>query len=60
MSWAQYDNLHKCPECSGVNEYKVTEWIDYIIGECETNCEDCGHQDYWAYGFYQFNKGGEQ
>lgn len=30
----------------------VKDTIEGHISEVETACEVCGHEDYWAYGWY--------
>lgn len=45
-----YDVLEICPKCGGVN--KVTKGSFYE-GEAETECESCGHKDYWSYGRFE-------
>lgn len=48
-----YYNKHVCTKCRGVNSF-VKPSIDEIgIYETATKCDDCGFEDYWAYGFFQ-------
>jgi hypothetical protein len=49
----EYDDKNKCPKCSGLNKIKVVDSIEDAICECETTCGNCGHLDYWAYGYYE-------
>ena len=48
-----YHVIDSCNACGGDNEVKVKDTINYHICEAETVCSDCGHQDYWAYGFFE-------
>ena len=48
-----YDNCSSCNKCSGTNKVKIIDTIGYTICECETKCEDCGFEDYWAHGFFE-------
>lgn len=50
----QYDNKDICPNCKGHNAIEVTEAQEGQIHECETQCLKCGHENYWAYGSYQY------
>ena len=43
-----------CPKCGGVNDINITDAIIGRICECETKCKKCGHENYWAYGHYQY------
>ena len=50
---SKYHNKHVCTECGGINSF-VKPSIDEIgIYETATKCDDCGFEDYWAYGFFQ-------
>lgn len=53
----KYDCFDSCNRCGvGVNEIKVKDSINGQISEAETKCKDCGHSDYWAYGFFESSK----
>lgn len=47
-----YDNLRECPICGGINKVKVTDSMDYITLEAETECYKCGDKNFWAHGFF--------
>lgn len=49
----EYHCYDSCNACVGVNAYEVTDSIDYRIMECETECKECGHKDYWAHGWFE-------
>jgi len=49
----KYHCYDSCNKCTGVNEYNVTDSLDGRMLECKTKCKDCGHEDYWAYGFFE-------
>lgn len=51
-----YDRYNICPICGGYNNVTAKDTIDNIICECKTKCNDCGHEDYWAYGCYESKK----
>lgn len=48
-----YDNERICPLCEGQNDFKVVESINGLPCEIKTYCTECGHKDYWAYGWYE-------
>jgi len=49
-----YHDYKSCNKCGSVNAtIEATSITDYIICECKTVCGSCGHEDYWAYGFYE-------
>jgi hypothetical protein len=53
----QPEGRYHCPDscniCGGVNEVTVRDSIDYRPIEMSTVCKNCGHEDYWAYGFFE-------
>lgn len=48
-----YHCADSCNACTGTNEVTVKDTIEGHVCEAETVCKDCGHQDYWAYGFFE-------
>ena len=48
----KYDDPYKCSQCSNRNEMKVLDRTEYTVTEYETTCTVCGHEGYWAFGFY--------
>lgn len=49
----KYHNMDSCNKCKGSNLIvKVVDSVNGHISECETRCESCGFDDYWAYGFF--------
>lgn len=48
-----YHVLESCNACGGVNSVAVKDTINHHVCEAETKCWDCGHEDYWAYGFFE-------
>ncbi|QHZ59791.1 hypothetical protein HWD03_gp127 [Alteromonas phage vB_AmeM_PT11-V22] len=53
LSAVSYDNEHICPLCEGQNDCKVIDSVEGHPSEIETYCTNCGHRDYWSYGFYE-------
>ena len=47
-----YDDLRRCPICNGINKVKVTDSLDYITLEAETECSKCNDKNFWAHGFF--------
>ena len=48
-----YDDYDKCTKCDGLNNVKITDITAGCVCEIETICSKCGHEDFWAYGFYE-------
>ena len=48
-----YDDPNYCPKCEGHNKKHTIERVDMQPAEIETKCLECGHKDFWAYGFYE-------
>jgi len=48
-----YHCKESCNKCRAENGIKVIDTTDDYVSECETKCRECGHEDYWAYGFFQ-------
>jgi len=48
-----YYSCSYCPKCTGVNSLKVVESINGHVSEAETKCTQCGHVDYFAYGYFE-------
>lgn len=51
---SKYDCPDSCNKCGKTNRILRG---DFYEGYMETECEVCGHQDCWEYGF--FNSGGQ-
>lgn len=49
----QYHCHDSCNACGGVNIYQVISTDGGHLSECKTECKECGHKDYWAYGFFE-------
>ena len=47
-----YQDKRSCNKCGGNNELLKAIVDDGIIYEVETNCKDCGFDDYWSHGFF--------
>ena len=47
MNETKYDRSESCNKCGGLNN-RAKEGEH----EFETLCDDCGHVDYWAYGYF--------
>lgn len=51
--------MNSCNKCGGDNEVTVTDTLDgHTITEASTKCDDCGFEDYWAYGWYESGQDG--
>lgn len=54
MSKIEYDDSWSCNNCSGDNEItKIVDTLNGYMCECETKCNECGFEDYWAYGRFE-------
>ena len=49
----KYHKKESCNVCRGVNDVEPTATDEYTICEANTVCRDCGHKDFWAYGFFE-------
>lgn len=49
---SDYDDYCRCIKCDGKNKITDRDYINHTLAECDTECDECGHKDYWAYGFY--------
>lgn len=49
----EYHCPNYCPKCGQDNEVTVTDRLEYVMCEARTTCRSCGHEDYWAYGFFE-------
>lgn len=49
----KYHCNDSCNACGGVNEVTPVSKDGYHLEEAETKCKACGHEDYWAYGFFE-------
>lgn len=51
---SEYDVIESCNKCGAhSNDIKVTATVEGHAAEAETECRDCGHTDYWAYGHFE-------
>ena len=51
MSKVEYHCVDSCNKCKGTNSVEITNILDgHTLLEAETVCNDCGFEDYWAYG----------
>ena len=48
-----YHNPDSCNKCSGKNIVDVVDMADGHMSECKTKCTECGHIDYWAFGYFE-------
>lgn len=55
LSTPSYDSKLSCNSCGSdsSNNAEIVEVIAGEICECKTVCAKCGHNDYWAYGFFE-------
>lgn len=51
----KYHNMNSCNACGhpSSNSVIVVDTISSYISEARTACQVCGHEDYWAYGFFE-------
>ncbi|MBL4940051.1 MAG: hypothetical protein JKY81_00140 [Colwellia sp.] len=49
----KYHCHDSCNACGGVNEINVTASCGGHMEEAKTKCKTCGHEDYWAHGFFE-------
>lgn len=52
-----YSYLFECPKCRSEQDVVVTSRKYGAPTVARTKCLECGHEDYWAYGFYQGDDG---
>ena len=48
-----YHVKESCNNCAGSNELINPSHDEAGVYETCTKCRDCGHTDYWAYGFFE-------
>lgn len=53
-----YDSPYSCNKCGGSNEVYGNPFDPESSGEAKTKCGDCGHEDYWAHGFFESGQDG--
>lgn len=46
-------SYNHCNSCNGKNKIQVIDTINQFISECETKCNECGFEDYWAHGSFE-------
>jgi len=44
--------VDSCNKCSKENDVEVIGTI-YEVSEARTVCKECGHIDYWSYGYFE-------
>ena len=49
----QYHCMDSCNACGEKNELINPAYDERGVYETKTTCEECGHKDYWAYGFFE-------
>ncbi len=49
----KYHCYDSCNACGEVNEVEAKALDGVHIEEAKTKCKSCGHDDYWAYGFFE-------
>ena len=49
----KYHCSNSCNACGEENEVTPTSKDGYHVEEAKTKCNTCGHEDYWAYGFFE-------
>ena len=49
----RYHEPSSCNKCRGINEFINEAWEGSLLCEVSTKCTECGHEDYWAYGFFE-------
>ena len=49
----KYHVPSSCPCCEGTNELEAVSSNEGRPCEYHTRCIDCGHTDYWAYGYFE-------
>lgn len=47
-----FDVYGCCPVCDGENEIIQSWYEEHFICEAKTKCKSCGHENYWAYGYF--------
>lgn len=54
MSEVEFHCVDSCNKCKGTNSIEITNILDgHTLLEAETVCNDCGFEDYWAYGWFE-------
>ena len=48
-----YHDPYSCNKCGKDNEVTVTASDGSSMYEGKTKCNECGHEDYWAYGWFE-------
>ncbi len=49
----EYHCFDSCNACGGENELINPSYEGSFIHEVKTKCKECGHDDYWAYGYFE-------
>lgn len=53
-----YHCVESCNKCNGNNELINPSYESQFLHETETKCESCGHNDYWADGYFESSQDG--
>lgn len=48
-----YHVTKSCNACGGDNDVDWSDYVDSHPYEAKTKCNQCGHNDYWAYGWFE-------
>ena len=49
----EFHKVSSCNKCKGTNTIYNEVYESAHLHEASTKCEDCGFDDYWAYGFFE-------
>lgn len=49
----EYDDKYECQKCGGTNKIGRGSTDGGYISVCFTECSECGHKDFWAYGHFE-------
>lgn len=58
MSSGRFHNPYSCNKCGKENEVACDPFNNEAPGETKTKCKECGHEDYWHYGFFESSEDG--
>lgn len=48
-----YHDPCTCNNCGDANDFRNPQYEESTLLETYTDCQNCGHKDYWAYGFFE-------
>ena len=50
----KYHDPSSCNKCGeGMNKFIDEIWDGSVMCEVRTQCRQCGHKDYWGYGYFE-------